>query len=157
VIARKGLSRSLFSATKRWFGSGSKPGTTALSPQSSPLTQRSVAPIIFHKSLLTNIIFSYTADSAERGLRRLGDLSFLLGLPQLSFPAYHALKRDLAADQAWLMLAGALEMAALSAFLLVDQPPTSPKRAQEYMEESINTYLNLCKYVVCSFMSVRLI
>lgn len=91
-------------------------------------------------------MFSYTVDSAERGLRRLGDLSFLLGLPQLSFPAYHALKRDLAADQAWLMLAGALEMAALSAFLLVDQPPTSPKRAQEYMEESINTYLNLCKY-----------
>jgi hypothetical protein len=140
----------LFSATKRWFGSGSKPGTTALSPQSSPVTQRSVAPIIY-------VIFSYTADSAERGLRRLGDLSFLLGLPQLSFPAYHALKRDLAADQAWLMLAGALEMAALSAFLLVDQPPTSPKRAQEYMEESINTYLNLCKYGFCSFMCDSLI
>ncbi|XP_059476343.1 trafficking protein particle complex subunit 8 [Neocloeon triangulifer] len=127
VIARKGLSRSLFSATKRWFGSSSKPGSTASSPQSSPASQ------------------GYSADSAERGLRRLGDLSFLLGLPQLSFPAYHALKRDLAADQAWLMLAGALEMAALSAFLLTEQPPTSPKRAQEYMEEAINTYLNLCK------------
>ncbi|CAB3370693.1 Hypothetical predicted protein [Cloeon dipterum] len=127
VIARKGLSRSLFSATKRWFGSSSKPGTTASSPQSSPASQ------------------SYSADSAERGLRRLGDLSFLLGLPQLSFPAYHALKRDLAADQAWLMLAGALEMAALSAFLLPEQPPTSPKRAQEYMEEAIDTYLKFCK------------
>ncbi|KAF4524659.1 hypothetical protein B566_EDAN012241, partial [Ephemera danica] len=120
VIARKGLSRSLFSATKRWFGSSSKPGTTASSPH-------------------------YGADSAERGLRRLGDLSFLLGLPQLSFPAFHALKRDLAADQAWLMLAGALEMAALSAFLLVDQPPTSPRRAQEYMDEAITTYLNHCR------------
>jgi len=103
--------------------------------------------LIFLRLIINFIIFtsSYTADSAERGLRRLGDLSFLLGLPQLSFPAYHALKRDLAADQAWLMLAGALEMAALSAFLLIDQPPTSPKRAQEYMEEAINTYLNYCK------------
>lgn len=40
-------------------------------------------------------------------------------------------------EQAWFYYAGALEMAALSAFLL----PDSPKKAVEYAEEAIVKYL----------------
>lgn len=55
--------------------------------------------------------------------------------------AYHSAKRDFGADQAWLYYAGALEMAALSAFM---QGETT-KKAVEYIEEAIITYLNSCK------------
>lgn len=44
-------------------------------------------------------------------------------------------------EQAWLYYAGALEMASLSAFML----PEPSKKAVEYMEEAILTYLNSCQ------------
>lgn len=65
----------------------------------------------------------------------------MFGHYTLAFQAYHSAKRDFSADQAWLYYAGALEMAALSAFMQGE--PT--RKAQDYMEESIVTYLNSCK------------
>ncbi|XP_046999759.1 trafficking protein particle complex subunit 8 isoform X1 [Schistocerca americana] len=120
ISNKKGVSRSLFSATKRWFGSN-KPGT--------PGANNPVNAVI------------YSTDSPELQLRRLGDLCFMFGHYTLAFQAYHSAKRDFSADQAWLYYAGALEMAALSAFMQGE--PT--RKAQEYMEESISTYLNSCK------------
>lgn len=58
--------------------------------------------------------------------------------------AYHQAKRDFNADSAWQYYAGALEMAALSAFML----ETSNRKTYDYMEEAIVTYLNICKLVV---------
>lgn len=85
--------------------------------------------------------FSYTTESPELQLRRLGDLCFMFGHYSLAYHAYHSAKRDFAADQAWVYYAGALEMAALSAFM---QGETNRKTI-EYMDDAILTYANSCK------------
>ncbi|KRT81734.1 hypothetical protein AMK59_5774 [Oryctes borbonicus] len=117
VANKKGVSRSLFSATKRWF--------TPHKPGSSGATN---API-------------YYLDAPELQVRRLGDLYFMFGNYSAAFQAYHTAKRDFNADQAWLHYAGALEMAALSAFMANE----TSRKTLDYMEESITTYLNTCK------------
>ncbi|CAH0382112.1 unnamed protein product [Bemisia tabaci] len=119
VANKKGVSRSLLSATKRWFGA-SKPGTPAASvPATSTM---------------------YSSDAPELQSRRLADLYFMFGAYALAYQTYHAAKRDFNADGAWLFYAGALEMAALSAFIM----GTDLRKALEYSEESITTYLNSC-------------
>ncbi|KAJ8735551.1 hypothetical protein PYW07_007171 [Mythimna separata] len=119
VANRKGVSRSLLSATKRWFGTGKAGNTTGNS----------------------NVI--YTTDCPELQLRRLGDLWFMCRQWQRAFDAYHTAKREFYADSAWLCYAGALEMAAISAFMAGD----SNRKTHGYMEESIVTYLNTCRMV----------
>lgn len=118
VSNKKGVSKSLFSATKRWF-SPNKPGASSVA--------------------VNNLI--YSPDSPELQIRRLGDLYFMFGQYSLAFQAYHLAKRDYNTDQAWLYYAGALEMAALAAFMAND--PT--RKTCDYMEESITTYQNTCK------------
>ncbi|XP_046661954.1 trafficking protein particle complex subunit 8 isoform X1 [Homalodisca vitripennis] len=130
ISNKKGMSRSFLSATKRWFGS--KPGV--------PNTP---TPTI-----------TYTTDSTELQLRRLGDLCFMFGAYSLAFTAYHAAKRDFNADGAWLYYAGALEMAALSLFM---QAADSTKKAHDYAEESIMTYLNSCRYGYIQYASLLIL
>lgn len=65
----------------------------------------------------------------------------MFGHYDAAFQAYHLAKRDYNADQAWLYYAGALEMAALSAFM--NRDPN--RKTCDYMEESITTYLTTCK------------
>ncbi|KAI8440047.1 hypothetical protein MSG28_001473 [Choristoneura fumiferana] len=119
VANRKGVSRSLLSATKRWFGTGKGGNTTG------------------------NNTVIYSSDCSELQLRRLGDLWFLCGQWQRAFDTYHTAKREFYADSAWLCYAGALEMAAVSAFMAGD----ANKKTHGYMEESIVTYLNTCRMV----------
>uniref|UniRef100_A0A6P7FSR0 Trafficking protein particle complex subunit 8 n=1 Tax=Diabrotica virgifera virgifera TaxID=50390 RepID=A0A6P7FSR0_DIAVI len=118
VANRKGVSKSLFSATKRWF-TQNKPGTSA--------------------AAINNLV--YSPDSPELQIRKMGDLYFMLGQYSLAFQTYHLAKREYNTDQAWLYYAGALEMAALAAFMANQ----STKKTCDYMEESITTYLNTCK------------
>lgn len=117
IANKKGVSRSLLSATKRWFVTN-KPGTNT--------AQNAVV---------------YTAESTELQTRKLGDLYFMFGNYNLAFQSYHQAKRDFNADSAWQYYAGALEMAALSAFM----QGTESKKTNDYMEEAIHTYLNICK------------
>ncbi|XP_012215025.1 trafficking protein particle complex subunit 8 isoform X2 [Linepithema humile] len=119
ISNKKGVSRSLFSATRRWFGTN-KPGVPGSTPSNAVI---------------------YTAESPELQLRRLGDLCFMFGHYSLAYQVYHSAKRDFAADQAWVYYAGALEMAALSAFM---QGETNRKTI-EYMDDAILTYANSCK------------
>lgn len=80
----------------------------------------------------------------------MGDLCFMFRHYKLAFEAFHSAKRDFAADGAWLYYAGALEMAALSVFMMGE----GGRKAQEYCEEAILTYLNTCRYeVLPSFFS----
>lgn len=65
----------------------------------------------------------------------------MLGQWSLAFQAYHTAKREYCADSAWLYYAGALEMAALSAFMGNE----ASRKTFDYMEESITTYLNACR------------
>ncbi|XP_017127642.1 trafficking protein particle complex subunit 8 [Drosophila elegans] len=118
VTNKKGVSKSLLSATKRWFVT-SKPGAGANN-------QNAVI---------------YTNESAELQTRKLGDLYFMFGHYNLAFQAYHQAKRDFNADSAWQYYAGALEMAALSAFML----GTAHRKTYDYMEDAIVCYLTVCK------------
>ncbi|EDV97571.1 trafficking protein particle complex subunit 8 [Drosophila grimshawi] len=118
VTNKKGVSKSLLSATKRWFVT-SKPGAGANN-------QNAVI---------------YTNESAELQTRKLGDLYFMFGHYNLAFQAYHQAKRDFNADSAWQYYAGALEMAALSAFML----GTAHSKTYDYMEDAIVCYLTVCK------------
>lgn len=118
IANKKGVSRSLLTATKRWFGTN-KPGV-------APATQNAVV---------------YTNESTELQTRKLGDLYFMFGHYSAAFQCYHTAKRDFNADSAWQYYAGALEMAALSAFMM----GTASRKTFDYMEEAILTYLNSCK------------
>lgn len=62
----------------------------------------------------------------------------MFGHYSLAYQAYHNAKRDFAADQAWIYYAGALEMAALSAFMMDEVT----RKTIEYMDEAISTYLH---------------
>lgn len=118
ITNKKSVSKSLLGATKRWFNTN-KP-TAGGVPQTAVI---------------------YTAESTELQTRKLGDLYFMFGNYSLAFQAYHQAKRDFYADSAWQFYAGALEMAALAAFM----SGTSSKKTQDYMEEAITTYLTVCK------------
>lgn len=67
----------------------------------------------------------------------------MFGHYNLAFQSYHQAKRDFNADSAWQYYAGALEMAALSAFML----GTAHRKTYDYMEDAIVCYLTVCKYV----------
>ncbi|KAK9497990.1 hypothetical protein O3M35_003881 [Rhynocoris fuscipes] len=123
VTNKKGVSRSLFSATKRWFGSNRTPG----SPGNN----------------LSPTAIAYSNDAHELQLRRLGDLCFMIGHYMLAYNAYHGAKREFSADGAWLHYAGALEMAALSAFMSGNE--ALYRKVLDYSEESIITYQNACR------------
>lgn len=59
----------------------------------------------------------------------------------MAFQAYHQAKRDFNIDAAWQYYAGALEMAALAAFML----GTANRKTYDYIEDAIVCYLNICK------------
>lgn len=86
-------------------------------------------------------ICSYSSECPELQLRRLGDLWMMCGQWQRAFDTYHTAKREFYADGAWLCYAGALEMAALAAFMAGD----ANRKTHGYMDESIVTYLNTCR------------
>jgi trafficking protein particle complex subunit 8 len=116
ITNKKSVSKSLLGATKRWFNTN-KPG---VAPQTAVI---------------------YTSESIELQTRKLGDLYFMFGNYNLAFNFYHQAKRDFYADSAWQFYAGALEMAALSAFM----QGTANRKTYDYMEEAITTYLTVCK------------
>lgn len=88
VANKKSVSRSLLSATKRFFAT--KPGAS---------------------SQTENVVVYSSDSSLELQTRKLGDLYFLFGNYSQAFQQYHQVKRDFQVDSAWQYYAGALEMA----------------------------------------------
>lgn len=74
-------------------------------------------------------------------MRKLGDLYFMFTNYNMAFQFYHAAKRDFNSDQALFYFAGALEMASLAAFMANE----TSRKTFDYLEQSITTYLNICK------------
>lgn len=93
------------------------------------------------KSFISLYGYSYTQESVELQTRKLGDLYFLFNHYNMAFQAYHQAKRDFNIDAAWQYYAGALEMAALAAFML----GTANRKTYDYIEDAIVCYLNICK------------
>lgn len=124
VLASKtGIRKSLFSATKKFFGGNPSKASHATT------------------NLETTVV--YSKDSAELQMRRLADLAFLFHLYDFAYQTYHTAKRDFNNDHAWLHYAGALEMACIAIFMLgsLSQRPYP----YHYMESAITTYLQSCK------------
>ncbi|XP_017353379.1 trafficking protein particle complex subunit 8 isoform X1 [Cebus imitator] len=139
LISRKGLSRSLFSATKKWF-SGSK------------VPEKSINELKNTSGLL------YPPEAPELQIRKMADLCFLVQHYDLAYNCYHTAKKDFLNDQAMLYAAGALEMAAVSAFLQPGAPRPYPAH---YMDTAIQTYRDICKNMVlaerCVLLSAELL
>ncbi|OXB81697.1 UNVERIFIED_CONTAM: hypothetical protein H355_008946 [Colinus virginianus] len=134
LISRKGLSRSLFSATRKWF-SGSK------------VPEKSINELKNTSGLL------YPPEAPELQIRKMADLCFLVQHYELAYSCYHTAKKDFLNDQAMLYAAGALEMAAVSAFLQPGAPRPYPAH---YMETAIQTYRDICKNMVLAERCVLL-
>ncbi|XP_076470015.1 trafficking protein particle complex subunit 8-like [Babylonia areolata] len=122
LTSRKGIHRSIFSATRKWFGSNKPSGPI-------PASQ--------------NTTVVYTKDAPELQLRRLGDLAFLFQMYEFAYNTYHAAKKDFNNDHAWLHFAGALEMASIAVFMqgVTCQRPYP----NHYMETAVSTYLTSCR------------
>ncbi|KAK6313879.1 hypothetical protein J4Q44_G00153380 [Coregonus suidteri] len=139
LVSRKGLSRSLFSATKKWFGGGKVP-------------EKSIAELKNTSGLL------YPPEAPELQIRKMADLCFLVQHYELAYSCYHTAKKDFLSDQAMLYAAGALEMAAVSAFLQGGAPRPYPAH---YMDTAIQTYRDVCKNKVlaerCALLSAEVL
>uniref|UniRef100_A0A915PJT5 Trafficking protein particle complex subunit 8 n=1 Tax=Setaria digitata TaxID=48799 RepID=A0A915PJT5_9BILA len=112
VISRRGISKSLTTGVRKWFGAAAAQQATSI---------------------------TYARDSGEMQIRRLADLCFIFGHYSYAYQLYQTVRKEFAMDQAWLYNAGALEMAALSLFLSSSQI-TSKQYPQHYMEDAINFY-----------------
>ncbi|XP_067368417.1 trafficking protein particle complex subunit 8 isoform X2 [Channa argus] len=139
LVSRKGLSRSLFTATKKWFGGGKVPEKSISEPKSTC-------------GLL------YPPEAPELQIRKMADLCFLVQHYELAYSCYHTAKKDFLSDQAMLYAAGALEMAAVSAFLQTGAPRPYPAH---YMDTAIQTYRDVCKNMVlaerCALLSAEIL
>ncbi|XP_075935366.1 trafficking protein particle complex subunit 8 isoform X1 [Anarhichas minor] len=139
LVSRKGLSRSLFTATKKWFGGGKVPEKGISEPKSTC-------------GLL------YPPEAPELQIRKMADLCFLVQHYELAYSCYHTAKKDFLSDQAMLYAAGALEMAAVSAFLQAGAPRPYPAH---YMDTAIQTYRDVCKSMVlaerCALLSAEIL
>ncbi|XP_074524565.1 trafficking protein particle complex subunit 8 isoform X2 [Halichoeres trimaculatus] len=139
LVSRKGLSRSLFTATKKWFGGGKVPEKSISEPKST-------------YGLL------YPPEAPELQIRKMADLCFLVQHYELAYSCYHTAKKDFLSDQAMLYAAGALEMAAVSAFLQAGAPRPYPAH---YMDTAIQTYRDVCKNMVlaerCALLSAEIL
>ncbi|KAM7410650.1 hypothetical protein PAMA_001877 [Pampus argenteus] len=139
LVSRKGLSRSLFTATKKWFGGGKVPEKSINEPKSTC-------------GLL------YPPEAPELQIRKMADLCFLVQHYELAYSYYHTAKKDFLSDQAMLYAAGALEMAAVSAFLQAGAPRPYPAH---YMDTAIQTYRDVCKNMVlaerCALLSAEIL
>ncbi|CAL9696434.1 unnamed protein product [Knipowitschia caucasica] len=139
LVSRKGLSRSLFTATKKWFGGGKAPEKSVAEPKSTC-------------GLL------YPPEAPELQIRKMADLCFLVQHYELAYNCYHTAKKDFLSDQAMLYAAGALEMAAVSAFLQPGAPRPYPAH---YMDTAIQTYKDTCRNMVlaerCTLLSVEIL
>uniref|UniRef100_A0A8C8EUZ2 Trafficking protein particle complex 8 n=1 Tax=Oncorhynchus tshawytscha TaxID=74940 RepID=A0A8C8EUZ2_ONCTS len=101
---------------------------------------------------------TYHPEAPELQIRKMADLCFLVQHYELAYSCYHMAKKDFLSDQAMLYAAGALEMAAVSAFLQGGAPRPYPAH---YMDTAIQTYRDVCKNKVlaerCALFSAEVL
>ena len=123
AASRRGISRSLFSATKKWFGSSKQQPTPAQQQQGG------YGPN------------GYDYKCAEAQMRKLGDYAFMLQDYGLAFIVFQSVKRDYHNDKAFKYVAGAQEMSGLSLFM---KDATNNSDADQYFESAISLYSSKC-------------
>lgn len=126
LVSRKGLSRSLFTATKKWFGGGKVPEKSISEPKSTfGLLWAPHHSHSWHDTAADDLLFipsvtvlfcsdvhvfavRYPPEAPELQIRKMADLCFLVQHYELAYNCYHTAKKDFLSDQAMLYAAGAL-------------------------------------------------
>uniref|UniRef100_A0A8C6PRM7 Trafficking protein particle complex subunit 8 n=1 Tax=Nothobranchius furzeri TaxID=105023 RepID=A0A8C6PRM7_NOTFU len=117
----------------------------------------------YQKVVCVGVIFllfgvRYPPEAPELQIRKMADLCFLVQHYDLAYSCYHTAKKDFLLDQAMLYAAGALEMAAVSAFLQSGAPRPYPSH---YMDTAIQTYRDVCRNMVlaerCALLSSEIL
>uniref|UniRef100_T1L348 Uncharacterized protein n=2 Tax=Tetranychus urticae TaxID=32264 RepID=T1L348_TETUR len=116
LASRKGLRRSIFSATKQLL---------AISSSTMNL-----------KGPNQSIVYSLEAN--EMQYRKFADLTMCLGLYDVAYASYYAARKEFQSEGAWLYYAGASEAAAIASYLL-------NKFQKYYLDQAIVYYLESSK------------
>ncbi|XP_076818289.1 trafficking protein particle complex subunit 8-like [Clavelina lepadiformis] len=114
IASRKAIHRSIFRATRTFFGGGKTSSAPALKNYGSG-----------------------GLESPELQVRKLADLYFLCQMYDQAYHYYHAVRKDFANEQVWIHAAGASEMAALANFM---QPRSQRAYPAHYVDSAIDTY-----------------
>lgn len=117
LASRKGLRRSLFSATRQFVSAMS----------SSTINQKA-----------SNQSIIYSLDANEMQHRKFADLAMCLGLYEVAYNSYYAARKEFQSEGAWTYYAGASESAAFASILL-------NKYQRHYLDHAISTYLEVAK------------
>ena len=120
LVAKKAISKSFFSATKKWFASG----------------RTANYPMHFGSAESSNF---YPPEASEVQLRKLGDLAFLFQMYDIAYNIYYQCKGDFSSDGAHLFYAGSLEMTVFCQFMLGKSLTTS------YIDTAVSAYLYQCR------------
>ncbi|XP_053203719.1 trafficking protein particle complex subunit 8-like [Panonychus citri] len=116
LASRKGLRRSIFSATKQ-----------LLAISSSTMNLKG-----------TNQSVVYSLEANEMQYRKFADLTMCLGLYDVAYNSYYAARKEFQSEGAWLYYAGASEAAAIASYLL-------NKFQKYYLDQAIVYYLESSK------------
>uniref|UniRef100_A0A5S6Q703 Trafficking protein particle complex subunit 8 n=1 Tax=Trichuris muris TaxID=70415 RepID=A0A5S6Q703_TRIMR len=141
VSSRKGIGKSLLSATKKWLSGSSAPNLSSLvvasTIGSTSSTNGSERPGVPPTAQTES---AFASESWEMQGRRLADLAFLFQHYELAYQIYHMLRKEFSAQQAWFNYAGACEMTSLCGRL-------SGSRAYlgHCMDAAVSTYGDVCK------------
>lgn len=116
LASRKGLRRSLVSATKQ-----------LLAMSTSTLNQKG-----------SNQSIIYSLEANEMQYRKFADLAMSLGLYDVAFNSYYAARKEFQSEGAWIYYAAASEAAAFAS-ILINKPQ------KHYLDHAISTYLDIAR------------
>ncbi|RWS12872.1 trafficking protein particle complex subunit 8-like protein [Dinothrombium tinctorium] len=116
ISLRKGLRRSIFSATK------------SLLSMSSTVNFRGGS----------NQTVVYSSEANEMQQRKYGDVAMSLTLYEIAYNFYYSAKKEFQSEGAWLYYAGASEACAMASFLI-------NKFQKHYFDQAISCYLETCR------------
>ncbi|CAG8459139.1 6976_t:CDS:10 [Ambispora leptoticha] len=133
--SRRGITGRLFSASRRYFGTGGKSGQL-------PSTQQSSNSTGGPQNAIANTIYPHTSPEAQ--MRKLADYAFMLRDYRLAHSVYDTIKKDFSADKAWKHYAGAQEMIGLC-LLMSTSLIGSKTDVDHYFEQSVNAFYNRVK------------
>ncbi|KAK9761951.1 hypothetical protein K7432_012754 [Basidiobolus ranarum] len=124
---RRGFTGRLFSASRKYFGSGNKPSGIIQSPQ-------------MRGSGVSDVMYNHSAPEAQ--MRRLADFAFMLRDYKFAQSVYDTVKKDYSTDKAWKYFAGAYEMIGLCS-LMIENVSSSKHDIEHYYEQAISNYLKV--------------
>ncbi|CAJ0823061.1 10537_t:CDS:10 [Entrophospora sp. SA101] len=141
--SRRGITGRLFSASKRYFGTGSK---SANQSQQQQLSQSFYSEkfAIQSNNPINDTLVRYHYNSPEAQMRKLADYAFMLRDYKFAYSIYDTVKKDFSADKEWKYSAGAQEMIGICLLIALTKI-SSRIDIDHHFEQAVNSYLNILK------------